>query len=101
MCIRDRHKTVLKLDEAANALKQIAKSGRRVLFVATKRQAKDIVAEKVAAVGMPYVNERWAGGMLYLSPSGKNEMRPVNYMDAFLVIKRKGDWLQLIQYRCV
>ena len=57
----DLHKTVLKLDEAANALKQIAKSGRRVLFVATKKQAKEIVAEKVAAVGMPYVTERWAG----------------------------------------
>ena len=62
--IIDLHKTVLKLDEAANALKQIAKSGRRVLFVATKKQAKEIVAEKIAAIGMPYVTERWAGGML-------------------------------------
>ena len=62
--IIDLHKTVLKIDEAAAAIKQIAKSGRRVLFVATKKQAKDIVAEKVAAVGMPYVTERWAGGML-------------------------------------
>ena len=51
--IIDLHKTVLKIDEAAAAIKQIAKSGRRVLFVATKKQAKDIVAEKVAAVGMP------------------------------------------------
>ena len=62
--IIDLHKTVLKIDEAAAAIKQIAKSGRRVLFVATKKQAKEIVAEKVAAVGMPYVTERWAGGML-------------------------------------
>ena len=62
--IIDLHKTVIKIDEAAAAIKQIAKSGRRVLFVATKKQAKDIVAEKVAAIGMPYVTERWAGGML-------------------------------------
>ena len=56
--IIDLHKTVIKIDEAAAAIKQIAKSGRRVLFVATKKQAKDIVAEKVAAIGMPYVTER-------------------------------------------
>ena len=67
--IIDLHKTVLKIDEAAAAIKQIAKSGRRVLFVATKKQAKDIVAEKVAAVGMPYVTERWAGGMLTNFPT--------------------------------
>ena len=67
--IIDLHKTVMKIDEAAAALKQIAKSGRRVLFVATKKQAKDIVAEKVAAVGMPYVTERWAGGMLTNFPT--------------------------------
>ena len=67
--IIDLHKTVLKVDEAASALKQIAKSGRRVLFVATKKQAKEIVAEKVAAVGMPYVTERWAGGMLTHLPT--------------------------------
>ena len=67
--IIDLHKTVVKLDEAAAALKQIAKSGRRVLFVATKKQAKEIVAEKVAPVGMPYVTERWAGGMLTNFPT--------------------------------
>ena len=66
--IIDLHKTVLKLDEAAAALKQIAKSGRRVLFVATKKQAKEIVAEKVAAVGMPYVTERWQAVCLQTSP---------------------------------
>lgn len=62
--IIDLHKTADKIDEAANAIKQIAKSGRRVLFVATKKQAKDIVAEEVQKTGMPYVTERWPGGML-------------------------------------
>lgn len=62
--ILDLHKTVAKVDEAAEALKSIAKSGRKVLFVATKRQARDIIAEKVGAVGMPFVVERWPGGML-------------------------------------
>lgn len=62
--IIDLHKTVEKIDEACAAAKQIAKSGRKILFVATKKQAKDTVAELVKAVGMPYVTERWPGGML-------------------------------------
>jgi len=62
--IIDLYKTVAKVDDAANALKSIVKSGRRVLFVATKKQAKDVVAEKAASVNMPYVIERWPGGML-------------------------------------
>lgn len=62
--IIDLNKTVAKIEESANALKQIAKSGKKILFVATKKQAKDIVAEKVKAVNMPYVTERWPGGML-------------------------------------
>ncbi len=62
--IIDLHKTVAKIDEAAEALKQIVKSGKKVLFVATKKQAKTIVAEKAASVNMPYVIERWPGGML-------------------------------------
>ena len=62
--IIDLNKTVAKIDEAAEALKQIAKSGRKVLFVATKKQAKEVLAEKAKAVGMPYVIERWPGGML-------------------------------------
>ena len=62
--IIDLNKTVVKLDEAADALKSIARSGKKVLFVATKKQAKDIVTEKVKATGMPYVTERWSGGML-------------------------------------
>jgi len=60
----DLHKTVAKLDETAAAMKQIAKSGKKILFVATKKQAKDIVAEMAQEVNMPYVTERWSGGML-------------------------------------
>jgi small subunit ribosomal protein S2 len=62
--IIDLNKTAVKLDEASAALKQIARSGKKILFVATKKQAKDIVAEKVSAIGMPFVTERWPGGML-------------------------------------
>ncbi|MGE0569257.1 MAG: 30S ribosomal protein S2 [Bacteroidia bacterium] len=62
--IIDLNKTVAKVDECANALKQIARSGKKILFVATKKQAKDIVAAKVKEVNMPYVTERWPGGML-------------------------------------
>ena len=79
--IIDLHKTAVKLDEAAAALKQIAKSGRRVLFVATKKQAKDIVAEKVAAVGMPYVTERWAGGMLTNFPTIRRAVKKMATID--------------------
>ncbi len=60
----DLHKTMAKLDEAANAMKQIAKSGRKILFVSTKKQAKEIVKEKVDPLKMPYVTERWPGGLL-------------------------------------
>ena len=62
--IIDLNKTVAKIDEAAEQLKALAKSGKKVLFVATKKQAKEVVAEKAQAVGMPYVIERWPGGML-------------------------------------
>jgi small subunit ribosomal protein S2 len=62
--IIDLHKTMAKMDEASAALKQIAKSGKRILFVATKKQAKEIVAELVRRANMPYVTERWPGGML-------------------------------------
>lgn len=62
--IIDLYKTMAKMDEAASALKQISKSGKRILFVATKKQAKEIVAEHVKRVNMPYVTERWPGGML-------------------------------------
>ena len=79
--IIDLHKTVLKIDEAAAALKQIAKCGRRVLFVATKKQAKEIVAEKVATVGMPYVTERWAGGMLTNFPTIRKAVKKMATID--------------------
>jgi small subunit ribosomal protein S2 len=62
--IIDLNKTVVKIEEASNALKQLARSGKKILFVATKKQAKEIVAEKVKNIGMPYVTERWPGGML-------------------------------------
>jgi small subunit ribosomal protein S2 len=62
--IIDLNKTIAKIDEAAAAMKQIAKSGKKILFVATKKQAKDTVAQLVEQVNMPYVTERWPGGML-------------------------------------
>jgi len=62
--IIDLNKTSVKLDEAASALKQIAKSGRKILFVATKKQVKHVVSEKAKSMNMPYVTERWPGGML-------------------------------------
>ena len=62
--IIDLYKTAAKIEEASNALQKIANSGRKILFVATKKQAKDIVAEKASSVNMPYITERWPGGML-------------------------------------
>ena len=62
--IIDLHKTAIKLDEASNALKKIASSGRKIMYVATKKQAKDIVANAAKEVNMPYITERWPGGML-------------------------------------
>ena len=75
------HKTVVKVDEAAAALKQIAKSGRRILFVATKKQAKEVVAEKVSAVNMPYVTERWPGGMLTNFPTIRKAVKKMATID--------------------
>jgi small subunit ribosomal protein S2 len=79
--IIDLHKTVVKLDEAAAAAKQIVKSGRRILFVATKKQAKDAVAEAVATVGMPYVTERWPGGMLTNFPTIRKAVKKMATID--------------------
>ncbi|SVC03154.1 uncharacterized protein METZ01_LOCUS256008 [marine metagenome] len=62
--IIDLNKTVAKIEEASSAMKQIAKSGKKILFVATKKQAKDIVANKIARINMPYITERWPGGLL-------------------------------------
>lgn len=79
--IIDLHKTVAKVDEAAEALKQIVKSGRKVLFVATKKQAKQVVADKAAAVNMPYVIERWPGGMLTNFPTIRKAVKKMSSID--------------------
>ena len=82
--IIDLHKTVAKIDEAADALKQIAKSGKKILFVATKKQAKDIVAEKATAVNMPYVIERWPGGMLTNFPTIRKAVKKMTTIDKLI-----------------
>jgi small subunit ribosomal protein S2 len=79
--IIDLQKTIIKIDEAAAAIKQIAKSGRKVLFVATKKQAKDLVAELVTSVGMPYVTERWPGGMLTNFPTIRKAVKKMVSID--------------------
>ena len=82
--IIDLHKTVAKVDQAAEALKQVAKSGKRILFVATKKQAKEVVAEKAASVGMPYVIERWPGGMLTNFPTIRKAVKKMANIDKLL-----------------
>ena len=82
--IIDLHKTVAKIDEAAEALKQIAKSGKKILFVATKKQAKQVVAEKAAAVNMPYVIERWPGGMLTNFPTIRKAVKKMANIDKLM-----------------
>lgn len=82
--IIDLHKTAAKAEEAANALKQIAKSGKKILFVATKKQAKDIVAEKVKAINMPYVTERWPGGMLTNFVTIRKAVKKMNSLEKLL-----------------
>ncbi len=77
----DLHKTAVKVDDAAAALKQIAKSGRKILFVATKKQAKGIVSEKVSNVNMPYVTERWPGGMLTNFPTIRKAVKKMSTID--------------------
>ncbi len=82
--ILDLNKTVVKIDEAADALKNIAKSGRKILFVATKKQAKDVVAEKAKEVGMPYITERWAGGMLTNFPTIRKAVKKMSSIDKMM-----------------
>ena len=82
--IIDLHKTVAKIAEAAEALKGIAKSGKKILFVATKKQAKDIVAEKAASVNMPYVIERWPGGMLTNFPTIRKAVKKMANIDKLM-----------------
>ena len=82
--IIDLHKTVAKIDEAAAALKQIAKSGKKILFVSTKKQAKEIVAEKATSVNMPYVIERWPGGMLTNFPTIRKAVKKMSNIDKLM-----------------
>ena len=79
--IIDLHKSVVKIDEAAEVLKEMARSGRKVLFVATKKQAKDVVATKAAEVNMPSVTERWPGGMLTYFPTIRKAVKKMNTID--------------------
>src|SRR5690606_36765993 len=79
--IIDLNKTLTKLEEAASAIKQVVKSGRKVLFVATKKQAKDIVAEQAKAVNMPYVTERWLGGMLKNFATVRKSIKKMSNID--------------------
>ena len=82
--IIDLHKTAAKVDEAAEALKQIAKSGKKILFVATKKQTKEVIAEKAASVNMPYVIERWPGGMLTNFPTIRKAIKKMANIDKLM-----------------
>jgi small subunit ribosomal protein S2 len=79
--IIDLQKTAEMLEVASHALKQIAKSGRKILFVATKKQAKDIVSERVMQINMPYVTERWPGGMLTNFPTIRKAVKKMASID--------------------
>ncbi|HKM31753.1 MAG TPA: 30S ribosomal protein S2 [Bacteroidales bacterium] len=82
--IIDLHKSIVKIDEAASVVKQLAKAGRKILFVATKKQAKDIVAEAALSVNMPYVTERWPGGMLTNFPTIRKAVKKMNTIDKMM-----------------
>ena len=87
--IIDLQKTVVKIDETAAALKQIAKSGRKILFVATKKQAKELVAEAVGNINMPYVVERWPGGMLTNFPTIRKAVKKMISIDKMM---KENSW---------
>lgn len=82
--IIDLYKTQAKLEEAASALKNIAKAGKKILFVATKKQAKQVVADRASAVGMPYVIERWPGGMLTNFPTIRKAVKKMAAIDKMM-----------------
>lgn len=90
--IIDLNKTLVHLDQACAAMKQIAKSGKKVLFVATKKQAKEIVSERVAKVNMPFVTERWSGGMLTNFQTTRKSIRKMTTIDK---MKTDGTWTTL------
>ncbi|HNZ46386.1 MAG TPA: 30S ribosomal protein S2 [Bacteroidales bacterium] len=83
--IIDLHKTIVKIEEATAVAKQLAKAGRKILFVATKKQAKDIVAEAAKEVNMPYVTERWPGGMLTNFPTIRKAVKKMNTIDKMMI----------------
>ncbi len=87
--IIDLNKTIAHLDQACAAMKQIAKSGKKVLFVATKKQAKEIIADKVGAINMPFVTERWSGGMLTNFQTTRKSIRKMASIDK---MKADGTW---------
>lgn len=87
--IIDLNKTIVHLEQAAAAMKQIARSGKKVLFVATKKQAKEIVAQRVAQVNMPFVTERWSGGMLTNFQTTRKSIRKMSLIDK---MKSDGTW---------
>ncbi|MFI3296794.1 MAG: 30S ribosomal protein S2 [bacterium] len=102
--IIDLHKTVAKVDEAAAAMKQIAKSGKRVLFVATKKQAKQVVADLATEAGMPYITERWAGGMLTNFPTIRKAIKKMSSIDKMatdgtFAVLSKREKLQITRQR--
>ena len=79
--IIDLNKTAIKVEEAAEALKNLARSGRKVLFVGTKKQAQEVVATRAQEVGMPYITERWAGGMLTNFPTIRKAVKKMSQID--------------------
>jgi small subunit ribosomal protein S2 len=87
--IIDLNKTIVHLEQASAAMKQIARSGKKVLFVATKKQAKEIVAQRVAQVNMPFVTERWSGGMLTNFQTTRKSIRKMSLIDK---MKSDGTW---------
>ena len=102
--IIDLHKTVVKIDEAAAAMKQIAKSGKKILFVSTKKQGQDIVSTHAASIGMPYVTERWSGGMLTNFGTIRKAIRKMTQIDKMgedgtLAILSKRERLQVSRQR--
>jgi len=82
--IIDLNKTVLQLEDASNALKQMARSGKKILFVGTKKQAKDIIAEKAKGCDMPYVTERWPGGMLTNFQTIRKTVKKMSRLDSMV-----------------
>jgi small subunit ribosomal protein S2 len=87
--IIDLNKTIAHLDQACAAMKQIAKSGKKVLFVATKKQAKEIVSQRVAEINMPFVTERWSGGMLTNFQTTRKSIRKMSSIDK---MRTDGTW---------